>query len=124
MKKLLLLFISFAALSCSNDDSPAPANNNPINGTIQIVSHNYTLFESNQIGKRFTFTATVKNNKTTPVNGMVKFDIPNNGGGTTFVHIQDVTLNAGETKTVSHVDGTYFQTETLNITSVTFVEAE
>lgn len=123
MKKLLLLFIGITVLSCSSDDAPSTSNP-PATNTVQVITHSYNLYESTQLGKRFDFVAVVKNNKTTSVNGMVKFDIANDQGGNTFVYIEDVTVDAGETKTLTGHETRYFPSETLNISSVTFVESE
>lgn len=120
MKKLLLLFLGATMLSCSSDDAPATTNP-PASNTVLVSEATATLAETNQLGYKFNFSALVKNNKSTSVTGKVMFTVPN-GAATNYAYIEDITLSPGETKTVSSVTGGYYQTETITISSATFVE--
>lgn len=120
MKRLLLLFVSLITLvSCSNDDSPAPT----VNNTVQVLSHTYVLHSTDQFGKRFEYTAIVKNNKSTQATGKVRFTLPVPGAndGWQYDYINSVSLEPGESKTVTGLSG-YYQESTLTITAVDFIE--
>lgn len=118
MKKLLLLFVSVITISCSNDDSPAPT----VNNTVQILGHSYEVHETVGQFKSMKWTATVKNNTSSTVAGSVQFTIPDTeDDGEAYYHIHDVSIDAGETKTVTGVDG-LFTTETLNVSKVEFIQ--
>lgn len=121
MKKILLLFLGFTVLSCSSDDAPASVNNNP--QSVEIVSYDYAVAESNSLGHLMNFTATVKNNTSENVSGKVMFKVPN-GNSVSHEYIYNVTLNPGETNVFTEQGNAYFPNETITIQSVSFVPLE
>lgn len=118
MKALILLFTALFIGSCSSDDENTPIEPQQ---TVDVTSHSYTVFEASTIGYRMTYTAAVKNNKTTPVTGRVRFSYAN-GTGSGYDHILNVSLNAGENKTVTALGSHYYPSDEVVFTEVKFIE--
>ena len=115
MKRILFFVLAISLVACSSDDSK------PINN-YEVLSYSYEVGETTDVGYRMKFTATVKNNSNEAVTGKVRFTVQY-GTGMAYNYIHDVSIDPGETKTASGIDG-LFNSQTITITNAAFVPNE